>query len=107
MKTIGLVLAKPPQYSETFFNLKIKGLQNHGHSIVVFTNAKKKGNHYFKHVTSYPTKIKDLARNPLCLLELIYSILFKSLKQAIRLYKLERKDGSSIFQSIKSIYFNH
>ena len=35
---IGIVLSKPPGYSETFFRSKIKGLQNRGHEVVLFVN---------------------------------------------------------------------
>ena len=37
MKKIGLVLSQPPGYSETFFNSKIKGLQENGHEVILFT----------------------------------------------------------------------
>ena len=36
---IGLVLPATPGYSETFFTNKIKGLQKHGHTGVLFVNS--------------------------------------------------------------------
>lgn len=41
-KRIGLVLPNHPSYSETFFISKIKGLQQKGMEVVMFTNAPKK-----------------------------------------------------------------
>ncbi|MBS2099073.1 glycosyltransferase family 4 protein [Carboxylicivirga linearis] len=37
---IGLILSKVPGYSETFLVNKIKGLQEAGHSVLLFSNAK-------------------------------------------------------------------
>ena len=38
---IGIVLPATPGYSETFFNNKIKGLQEHGYTVVLFVNSDK------------------------------------------------------------------
>mgnify|MGYP000509817364 FL=1 len=55
---IGIVLPAVPTYSETFFNTKIKGLEKHGFSVVVFTNSSNK-------VTSDSFEIKTAPKLPL------------------------------------------
>ena len=42
---IGLVLPNVPAYSETFFNSKIKGLQENGFDVILFSNGKNKVSH--------------------------------------------------------------
>ena len=37
---IGIVLAQPPSYSETFFNSKIKGLSEHGYIVELYVRQK-------------------------------------------------------------------
>ena len=40
--TIGLVLAATPNYSETFFINKIKGLQSNGFKVILFVRETRK-----------------------------------------------------------------
>ena len=103
---IGLVLPKAPAYSETFFLNKIKGLENHGHTVIIFVNSSKiKLNNALK-VKVAPTLNGNIIRvGFVSFLKLMYSFLFH-FKISIRLYKLERGDGLSFLQSIKSIIIN-
>ncbi len=101
---IGLVLANVPAYSETFFNSKIKGLQENGFEVILFSNGKNKVNH--------PTCKTFFAPNFDLRFSLIFEFLFifincfKNIKSAIKLYKLNRKDDLSIKNSIKNIFIN-
>jgi colanic acid/amylovoran biosynthesis glycosyltransferase len=101
---VGLVLANVPAYSETFFNSKIKGLQENGFEVILFSNGKNKVNH--------PTCKTFFASNFDLRFSLIFEFLFifincfKNIKSAIKLYKLNRKDDLSIKNSIKNIFIN-
>lgn len=101
---IGLVLANPPGYSETFFRSKIKGLHNNGFEITLFCRGGK---------TSFdlcPIKFAPkVYRNPVVqffsfVKEYIGLIsYFKRLKRYVR---LERKEGTSAGEIVKKIYLN-
>src|SRR5690554_1828119 len=91
---IGLVLANPPGYSETFFRSKIKGLQKNGFEITLFCRG---GENTFE---LCPVKFAPkVYRNPVVqffsfVKEYIGLIpYFKRLKRYVR---LERKEGTSL-----------
>lgn len=103
---IGLVLPAVPAYSETFFVNKIKGLQSHGHEVVLFihTNTPQSSFEGAKiRVTpkwsgkSIPGLLKAACS--------LFLVLFH-LKTVLRFYCLERKDGISVFTIVKRIAAN-
>ena len=103
---IGLVLPSIPAYSETFFTNKIKGLEAHGHTVVIFVNTSKKG-------TFNTTKCKVAPKLSgrllqvvsISIFKLIYSFVF-NFNKSKRLYLLDRKDGLGFSQRIKNIISN-
>ena len=101
---IALVLAQPPGYSETFFNSKIKGLQDHGMDVRLYCQSKKNG------FTLCPViRSPRVSRNPLLqswylLKELLF--LLPHWPAVIRYIKLERKEGTGFLQLFKKIYLN-
>ena len=102
---IGLVLPNVPAYSETFFNNKIKGLQNHGYTILLFVNS-----------NSDNTNIKNIKVAPNLSRNKIFTILvsFKSFLQCVffhflptkKLFLLNKKDNFSFIANIKNIISN-
>ncbi|WP_348810500.1 glycosyltransferase family 4 protein [Flavobacterium maritimum] len=104
---IGLVLAAVPGYSETFFVNKIKGLQSHGHEVILFVNSGNKQK-TFEKVTVVAAP--QLSGNPVFVfLHLGYSFLVLLLFHfgtVLQLYRLERKDGSAHFSIVKKIVTN-
>jgi glycosyltransferase involved in cell wall biosynthesis len=101
---IGLVLPNIPNYSETFFNSKIKGLQENGFEVILFSNSKYRNVH--------PTCETSFAPNFSKRFGLIFDILFaiinclKNIKSTIKLFKLNREDGLSCKNSIKNSLIN-
>ncbi|WP_300565215.1 glycosyltransferase family 4 protein [Flavobacterium sp.] len=100
---IGLVLPAVPAYSETFFVNKIKGLQSHGHEVVLFLNAK----------TSLATfedapirTAPSWSKNPIKIIALFLSLLVFHFKAVLKFYQLEQKDQSSFFTIVKRILIN-
>src|SRR5690606_28095939 len=101
--TIGLVLSNPPGYSETFFRSKIKGLQENGMKVILFSRSS--GDFDLCPVRVQP----KVSRNPV--LQGIYFIkvylsLFAHLKTVQCYIKLERKEGTSWGSLFKKIYLN-
>lgn len=90
---IALVLSSVPAYSETFFNNKIKGLQQNGFEVTLFVIHQSKQKSEFKQKVisiysgnKFEVFIKILQSG-------FYNILY--LKKAIQLYKLNKGDGKS------------
>ncbi len=103
---IGLVLAEPPGYSETFFRSKINGLTNHGFEVMLFVGAKAKGNNSFKVHKAWPVAKNNPISQLFFLLLAYTSLFFRAPGNAMRFYKLERKSGKSVRKSIESCYIN-
>ncbi|MEP7145696.1 MAG: glycosyltransferase family 4 protein [bacterium] len=103
---IGLVLPEAPQYSETFFNYKIKGLRASGFNVIVFSNKKKKGKNYFKSVSSFPVDGSKKVKQFFLFTAVIFYTFISSPLSAKKLFLLERKDGRSFYKSLKTIYLN-
>lgn len=101
---IGLVLANVPAYSETFFNSKIKGLQENGFDVILFSNGKNK----VGHPTCKTVFAPNFALRFSLGFEFLYILLncLKNLKATVNLFKLNRKDGLSVKNSIKNIFIN-
>jgi len=90
---IGLVLSNTPAKSETFFNSKIKGLQESGYEVVLFANQDKK--FHFCRVVPHP-KVSKLTIIQLIRMMITYGILFIIHPFIFfRFLQLEKKDGVS------------
>lgn len=101
---IGLVLPNVPAYSETFFNAKIKGLQENGFTVILFSNGKNKIVHQSCQ-TIFAPDFSIRLRLIVELLIILKNCLF-NLESAVLLYKLNRKDRFSIKYSIKNVMIN-
>src|SRR5690606_18470470 len=104
MKKIGLVLAQPPGYSETFFNSKIKGLQENGHEVTLFTGPS---------LETYKlcTHKKSRAVNRFLILQVFNMLvagfrLLPNIRSVREFIRLERQDGSSMKRIFEKIYLN-
>ncbi len=104
MNKIGLVLSKPPGYSETFFISKIKGLQRHGFEVTLFCQNDDKN---FNNCPVY--KQSKIVRSPwvqFILFLLTFVKLVPYYKQLIRYIRLERAQNTPAIQLLKNIYLN-
>lgn len=104
MKKIGLVLANPPAYSETFFNAKIKGLQDAGHEVILFVASNPKNFNLCKVVSApkiYKNPILQVVSTFLLCIPFVFH--FKNIRKFI---VLERKSNRSWLQIYKNIYAN-
>ncbi len=101
---IGLALSNSPGYSETFFNSKIKGLQDNGIEVQLFCQSKKDDFKLCPVIES-----PKISRNPF--LQALYFIkefllLLPSLPIVFQYIKLERNEGTRIVHIFKKIYLN-
>ena len=99
---IGLVLAQPPGYSETFFNSKINGLQAQGFEVTLFCQKNRRD---FKacQVQTFPGK----KTNPIILafsFLTIYLSLLPYLGRIVKWYRLEKP--SSFIKFLTRVYLN-
>ena len=99
---IGIVLAKPPAYSETFFISKIKGLQKNGHEVVLFVQTNP---NYFNlcKVVIQP-KIKSFYIT-FSSFQLLFKM-FLYFKRTLFFVKEEKKEGRTVLNSIKKMLLN-
>lgn len=101
---VGIVLAATPGYSETFFRSKIKGLQSHGHQVVVFAQSVDSA-----YNLSPVKKAPKIYKNPFFMLVAMlweFLKLMPFMKNAFRLIALERKHGKGVGEALKSCYLN-
>lgn len=101
---IGLVLSQPPSYSETYFNLKIKGLIEHGYIVELYVRQKSSDCRNCKVVTApkvHKNKVVQLIKTGFVLI-----VLLPQLKRVLRFIKLEKSAGRSSSQILKTIYTN-
>lgn len=103
---IGLVLPEAPQYSETFFNSKIKGLQNSGFEVTVLSNAKADKNKNFKVVSAYKIHSDKKLRQAFLTVLINIVTYFRNPRSYRKFSGLEKKDGKSLQERMKSIYIN-
>ncbi|WP_242087524.1 glycosyltransferase family 4 protein [Aestuariivivens sediminis] len=102
---IGLVLAKPPGYSETFFISKIKGLQNHGFRVTLFVQNKEAD----FNLCDVKVAPKVYNRNLIMLLGnglIVFLKLFLKFNRSLKFFKLEKQYGRSNKQLLKNLYNN-
>ena len=105
---IGLVLPEAPQYSETFFKYKIRNLTETGFEVTVFSNKPGDNSDEIKCKikNAYPvyeeSKFKQLFFVPV----ILFRTFLLNYKKSKILYELERSDGNSFSESMKSVYIN-
>lgn len=101
---IGIVLAKPPAYSETFFNSKIKGLLEHGYTVALYVreNASEYTNcKVIKAPKVSKNKMLQLLKSSVVLISLL-----PRLNRVLRFMAFEKKEGRSFSQILKNTYTN-
>lgn len=103
---IGIVLPEAPQYSETFFNHKIRGLTESGFDVIVFSNKKEKKKIGFEIKSAYPVLEKNPVKQTAMMIWVLGLTFIKAPKNFIRLFNIELKDGGSVSKSLKSVYIN-
>ena len=101
---VGVVLAKPPGYSETFFNSKIKGLQKQGYTVTVYA-ANVASNFNLCNVVKAPKVSKIFLFFVLQVLKQFLQLTPYFLR-VLKYWKLERKQGVSSTIVFKKIYLN-
>jgi colanic acid/amylovoran biosynthesis glycosyltransferase len=100
---IGYIVYDPISYPETFLLQEIEILHKLGHMVTVFSgysNLKPKG---YRLVKGYPTKWLSFTfwvQAPLA----VFSLVFRALKPAWRLYRYEKETGASFFKALKRVY---
>jgi colanic acid/amylovoran biosynthesis glycosyltransferase len=99
---IGIVLTKPPAYSETFFRNKVKVLEKAGYEVILFTGGKRKGGGHFKHISVGFDIQRPRWQLPF---QMIWGTarLTLSPRRALRLFKLNQADGYSLRDNIASL----
>ena len=101
---IGLVLSQPPAYSETFFNLKIKGLIANGYHVVLCVQSNAINYNECPVLIApkvYKNRTKQALKSTLVLLQLL-----PHFKRVFRFVSLEKNSGRSKSQILKNIYTN-
>lgn len=104
MKQIGIVLSQPPSYSETFFNSKIKGLQDSGYTVTLFVQQNRSGYTSCK-VIEAPKVYRSKLRLLLSFIGVFFSLLPYRLR-VFRYMRLERAAGIGFGQVLKHIYIH-
>ncbi len=101
---IGIVLAQPPSYSETFFNSKIKGLSEHGFTVELYVRQKSSDYENCKLITAPEVSKSRIIQGFKTAFVLIG--LLPSLKRISCFIKLEKSAGRPSSQILKNIYTN-
>lgn len=101
---IGLVLSSTPAYSETFFNSKIKGLQEHGYSVVLLTQTRRKDFDLCPVITA-PKVYKNPVLQTLSMVGVILRLLIQP-KSLIKYIRLEKQLNTSTKRLLKKIYLH-
>src|SRR5690606_35844637 len=99
--TIGIVLAKPPGYTETFLRSKIEGLQKKGFKVNLYCQENKVDFDLCPVYTRPP-----LFNNPALQFFhtlLAYTGLAGSIKNVRRFISLEKKEGTALSKILKKI----
>ena len=102
--TITLVLSSPPGYSETFFNSKIKGLQENGHKVILVTASTQQQYEACIHV-QHPKVYRNPLKQVVAML-LTYLGLLPYFKRILRYIRLEREQGTSLKRLAEKLYLN-
>lgn len=107
VKQIGLVLPNTPAYSETFFRNKILGLRQHGYRVILFVNNPSADREYLNCKT---VRAPKLSGKPWTVGWNTFTQLLKALfvhpVKSFRLFQLNKKDGISFSDNLKSVLAN-
>lgn len=103
---IGLILAKPPGYSETFLRSKIMGLQKSGLQVVLFCNQKAPKRKFLLCPVKYRPKVSKRPFFQFFYFFPVFLGLIPFFTRVQRFVKLQKEDGIHGFTLIKSIYLN-
>jgi len=101
---IGLVLSSTPGYSETFFTSKIKGLQEHGFEVILFTQAIKQDFELCQVI-----KATKVYKNPVfqvLSMVFVFAKLLANASTVIKFIRFERQENTSVLNLLKKIYLN-
>jgi colanic acid/amylovoran biosynthesis glycosyltransferase len=101
---IGLVLPNTPNYSETFFNSKIKGLQDNKYEVVLFSKGKSRRIHSSCKTVFAP----DFTIKFNLVIEFFHILknCLLNFKTALKLYELNKKDGLTSKTAFKNVLIN-
>jgi colanic acid/amylovoran biosynthesis glycosyltransferase len=102
---IGIVLSKPPTYSETFFNSKIEGLQNNGFEVVLFVQKKDSSFTLCKTKSAPKVYTKNIIFQLFNFVLTVVKLLCFPM-QVYKFIKLERLVNRSWKQIFKNLYNN-
>ena len=102
-KTIGLVLAGAPRYSETFLINKIKGLIFSGFRVILFTDKRTEVEHEFHEIAGYRLPVNSVFR-VFAVMSVLAVLCLRTPKRLLRFYRLERTDGSDISLFAKRVF---
>ena len=102
--TITLVLSSPPGYSETFFNSKIKGLQENGHEVILVTASTQQNYEGCVHL-QHPQVYCNPVTQVVAMLFKYFSLL-PYLKSIFRYIRLEKNQGTCLKRLLEKIYLN-
>lgn len=103
---IGMVLPEAPQYSETFFNYKIKCLKESGYDVTVFSGKRSKNKYFYKHIAAYPVYKNKKFRQSILFISVIIKTFVTAPYRSVKLAGKEIKDGSSFIGAVKILYMN-
>lgn len=105
---IGLLLPALPGYSETFFRSKIKGLQEKGHEVLLFTGSRQHTYSPDLNCAVYcspnlsGSALKRIFHSSMALVKLLLT----APASAFKLFRLHRQLGDSWAQSLRSLVIN-
>ena len=100
---IGLVLPSIPNYSETFFRNKIKGLIDSGFEVILFVVDNRSDEKMPCKIIPFPNYY--IHNKTGVFLNSLLQIISNS-KTAIRLYNLGKKEGLSAIKSLRMVFLN-
>lgn len=99
---IGIVLTKPPAYSETFFRNKVDVLEKAGYEVILFTGGKRKGGGHFKHISVGFDIQRPRWQLPLQMAWASVRLAF-SPRRTLKLFQLNKTEGYSLRDNIASL----
>ena len=102
-RKIGLVLSKPPAYSETFLISKIEGLQASGFEVILFVNKDSSKFELCKVYKSYANYRNNFLSKIWSLIIVILKLI-RIPKRVIKFIRLEQKSGRNTIQILKNSY---
>ncbi|MGC1472571.1 MAG: glycosyltransferase family 4 protein [Psychroserpens sp.] len=106
-KKIGLVLSSAPGYSETFFRNKIRGLEANGYEVTLFVDQPPAKDQQLPCKTISNVDLQaGILKKTRSLFHIVFKSIFSHFGASLRLFRLERKDGRSIKEALKSVVLN-